>query len=366
MPTDSSEKKITLNISTATLFKIGIFCLLSYLAVELRGLVLVILCAVVIASVIEPGTKWLTKKGIQRVFAAMIMYLAIATGFTVVFTFVLPPLFSETVAAINGLPKYVKTIDVFSTLNKDTFKSVKTFFPDIPNTISVGDLASLFTTTISDFSGGLFDTVTGFFGGIISLMLVVVISFYLSVRDDGVGEFLGIITPPKHEKYVRGLWQRSQNKIGKWMQGQVILGVLVSVMVYISLLAFGIPHPLLLAFLAGIFELIPIVGMTLSAVPAFFLATLDGSFGLGLIVVLIYILIQQIEAHIIYPIVVKKVIGVPPLLVIIALVAGAEIAGLVGALLAVPISVALMEFIEDVEKHKKVFNESVPTTEEIV
>jgi predicted PurR-regulated permease PerM len=102
MPTDSSEKKITLNISTATLLKIGIFCLLSYLAIELRGLVLVILCAVVIASVIEPGTRWLTKKGIQRVFAAMIMYLAIATGFTAVFTFVLPPLFFETVNATAG------------------------------------------------------------------------------------------------------------------------------------------------------------------------------------------------------------------------------------------------------------------------
>jgi predicted PurR-regulated permease PerM len=366
MPNDAHDKKLIIQVSSATLFKIGIFCLLSYLAIELRGLVLVILCAVVIASVIEPGTKWLTKKGIQRVFAAMIMYLSIATALTVVFTFVLPPLFSETVAAINGLPKYVKTIDVFSSLNKDTYKSVKTFFPDIPSTISVGDLASLFTATISDFSGGLFDTVTGFFGGIISLLLVVVISFYLSVRDDGVGEFLGIITPPKHEKYVRGLWQRSQNKIGKWMQGQIVLGLVVGLMVYISLLIFNIQHPLLLAFLAGIFELIPIVGMTLSAIPAFFLATLDGSFGLGLIVVLIYIIIQQIEAHIIYPLVVKKVIGVPPLLVIISLVAGAEIAGLVGALLAVPLSVALMEFIEDMEKNKKMSSEPKVVVEEVI
>jgi predicted PurR-regulated permease PerM len=137
------------------------------------------------------------------------------------------------------------------------------------------------------------------------------------------------------------------------MQGQILLGVFVGIVTYVSLLIAGIPHPLLLAFLAGIFELIPIVGMTLSAVPAFFLATLDGGFGLGLIVIAIYLCIQQIEAHIVYPLVAKKVIGIPPLMVIVALVAGAELAGLVGALLAVPLSVVLMELIEDIEKHKR-------------
>jgi predicted PurR-regulated permease PerM len=88
-------------------------------------------------------------------------------------------------------------------------------------------------------------------------------------------------------------------------------------------------------------------------IPAFLLAMLDGGLGLGLIVVAVYVVIQQIESHLVYPLVVKKVIGVPPLLVIIALVAGAQLAGLVGALLAVPISVALMEFIDDVERKKR-------------
>jgi predicted PurR-regulated permease PerM len=206
---------------------------------------------------------------------------------------------------------------------------------------------------VSDFSGGVFDTIASFFGGIISIILVIVISFYLSVREDGVGEFLGIITPLRHERYVKGLWQRSQNKIGKWMQGQILLALSIGIVTYAALLIVGIPHPLLLAFLAGIFELIPIIGLTLSVIPAFLLAMLDGGLGLGLIVVAVYVVIQQIESHLVYPLVVKKVIGVPPLLVIIALVAGAQLAGLVGALLAVPISVALMEFIDDVERKKR-------------
>ncbi len=354
----SEKQNISLHISMGTLFKVAIFLFCTSLVYQLRGLVLVILCAVVIASVIEPGTKWLTKKGVQRVFSASLMYLLVVGVIVSIFTFIVPPLFTESVEAINSLPKYIKTIDILNPVHKDTFKSVKTFFPDLPNTISVGDLATSFAGAISDFSGGLFDTVTGFFGGIISLLLVIVVSFYLSVRDDGVGEFLAIVTPLKHEKYIRDLWRRSQNKIGKWMQGQMLLGLFVGILVYIALLIIGIKHALVLAFLAAVFELVPIVGITLAALPAFFLATLDGGFGLGLIVLAIYLFIQQIEAHLVYPLVVKKIIGVPPLLVIISLVAGAELAGFVGALLAIPIAVALMEFIDDVERKKRFANET--------
>jgi predicted PurR-regulated permease PerM len=253
-------KKLSLHITMGTLFKIAVFALAVYFTYELRGLVLIILSSVVIASVIEPATRWLVKRGIQRVFAAIIMYLAIAGFIAGAITFVIPPLYTETVSAINNLPKHIKTIDILSPIHKGTYNSVKTFFPDIPATVSVGDLTSIFTGTVSDFSGGVFDTIASFFGGIISIILVIVISFYLSVREDGVGEFLGIITPLRHERYVKGLWQRSQNKIGKWMQGQILLALSIGIVTYAALLIVGIPHPLLLAFLAGIFELIPIIG----------------------------------------------------------------------------------------------------------
>ena len=327
--------------------------LAAYIAFQLRGLILVLLTAVVIASVIEPGTKWFVKKKVPRAAAVIIMYALIILIITGIFSFVLPPLFGETVSALNGLPKYITTVDLLGPLHGGGISGFKVLFPDIPNTISIGDFVGMFTSMISDFSGGVFDTVSSFFGGVVSFMLVLVISFYLSVREDGVGEFLAIITPVNYEPYVRGLWRRAQGKIGRWMQGQLLLAVLVGVMVYLGLLTVGIKHPLLLAFLAGIFELIPVVGMTLSAIPAFFLAFLEGGIGLGLIVIAIYLFIQQIEAHLIYPLVVKKIIGVPPLLVIVSLVAGGELAGFVGVLLAVPIAVALMEYLNDLEIKKR-------------
>jgi predicted PurR-regulated permease PerM len=285
------------------------------------------------------------------------MYSLLVGAVVAFFTFILPPLFGETVSALNGLPRNIKTADIFNGLHSGAFTSARTLFPELPTTISVGDIIGIVTDSISTFSGGVFGTVSGFFGGVISLILMFVISFYLSVKEDGVGEFLAIITPVKHEAYVKGLWRRSEKKIGKWMQGQLILAAIVGLLVYFSLLVLDVQHPLLLATVAAVFELIPVVGMTLSAVPAFFLATLDGGFGLGLIVVAAYIIIQQIEAHFIYPLVVKKVVGVPPLLVIIALVAGAELAGFIGVLLSIPISVALVEFMDDIDRKKRFISE---------
>ena len=344
---------INLNISFKTLFKIAVFLLGVYFLFALRGLGLIILTGIVIASVVEPAVKYFVKKNVPRALSAIFVYALIIGAISVLFSFAVPILLGETVSAVNSIPKYIKTIDIFSPINKNAYSSTKLFFPDIPSTISVGDIISKVTDTVSNFSGGMFDTVAGFFGGIISTILVMVIAFYLSVREDGVGEFLSIVTPPEKEKYVRGLWQRSETKIARWMQGQLVLGLVVFVFIYIGLMIIGVKHALLLALIAGVFELIPVVGMTLSAIPAFFLGILDGGIGVGLFIVGLYLIVQQIEAHVFYPLVVKKLVGVPPLLVIIALVAGAELAGIVGAILAVPVSVALMEYIDDVERRKK-------------
>lgn len=335
-----------------TILKVLLAVVALGIAFQLRGLILIVLTSVVIASIVEPGTRWFVRKNIPRALAAALVYFIIVLGIISIASFVIPPLFSETLAALNSLPKYVKTIDLFSGTTS-AFLGFKTLFPDLPSTISIGNVIGIFTDTISSFSGGVFDTVASFFGGIISIILVAVISFYLSVREDGVADFLAVITPVQYERYVRNLWKRTQMKIARWMQGQIILALFVGIATYIGLLAAGVSHPFLLAFVAAVFELIPVIGLTLSLIPAFLFALLDGGVGLALIVLAIYIIIQQIEAHAIYPLVVKRIVGVPPLLVIIALVAGAELAGFVGAILAVPLSVVLMEFIEDAERRKK-------------
>jgi len=181
---------------------------------------------------------------------------------------------------------------------------------------------------------------------------MVVLSFYLAVEEDGVGKFLKAITTIKHEKYVVSLWKRSQRKIGLWMQGQLVLAVVVGMLVYLGLLITGVPNALLLAFLAGAFEIIPLFGPIMASIPAIAIGFVAGGVPLAGVVAGLYIIIQQFENQLIYPLVVKKVVGVSPIVSILALAIGWQLAGLTGLILSVPVAAVIIELFDDFEKDK--------------
>ena len=138
--------------------------------------------------------------------------------------------------------------------------------------------------------------------------------------------------------------------IARWIQGQLLLGVGVGLFVYIGLSILGIRQALLLAFVSALFELIPVFGPIFAAIPGIALGLLDGGLGKGLIVAALYTIIQQTESNIIYPLVVKKIVGVPPLVVILALLAGFELGGFLGLVLSVPLAAIALEAIYDFTK----------------
>ena len=192
-----------------------------------------------------------------------------------------------------------------------------------------------------------------FFGGALSLILIIVISFYLSVQEHGIENFLKIVTPREYEGYILDLWARSRRKIGLWLQGQFLLGILVGVLVFLGLTILGVKYALLLAILTAIFEVIPVFGPVMAAIPAVGIAFLQKPV-LGLSVLVLYFIVQQFENHLIYPLVVRKTIGVPPLLVVLALVIGGTLGGFFGLLLSVPIAAVLVEVVNDIARKKEI------------
>jgi len=197
------------------------------------------------------------------------------------------------------------------------------------------------------------------FGGILQFILIVVLSFYLAVQEDGVAAFLRVVTPERYEPHLLSLWKRTQRKIGYWMQGQLFLAVLVGVLVYLGLMILGIKNALFLAVLAAIFETIPLFGPILAAIPAIGIAYASGTavadpgVTSALLIAGWYLIIQQFENHLFYPWVVKKIVGVPPMIVILALIVGAQLGGFLGLFVSVPVVATLMEFLDDVQRRKQ-------------
>ncbi len=195
------------------------------------------------------------------------------------------------------------------------------------------------------------------FGGALSFLLTLVISFYLAVQEKGVEDFLRLVLPLKNEEYIINLWHRTQHKIGLWMQGQLILAVFVGFLVFIGLTILGIKNALFLALISMVFEIIPVFGAIVGSIPGVLVAFLQGGVTFGIIVALVYLVIQQIESNIIYPIVVRRVLNIPPLVVIIALLIGSKAGGFLGVLISIPIAVAVTEFMSDVQKNRVVARE---------
>ena len=170
-----------------------------------------------------------------------------------------------------------------------------------------------------------------------------------------------IVTPSREEVYIIDLWRRAQAKIGKWMQGQIMLGVLVGILVYLGLTILGVKYALSLALLAVIAEIIPIFGPIIAAVPAVILGFLD-SITLGLMVLGLYVIIQQFENHLIYPLVVRK-LSACRRLSLSSLLIGGQLAGFLGILLAVPVAAVVLECAEDMQKKKRIGRETTGALE---
>lgn len=341
-----SDRNVSISINTGTVLKTLVVLGVAWLLWVLRDVALIVVTAVVIASAIEPGVRALVRQKLPRVVAVLLIYLLMFAAFFVVFYFFLPSVLEDFATFASALPGYLETFsktDAFSTYS---------------NILGIASPTSISTEDImgsirEGLNLGAFDNafaaVSRIFGGVISLIFIVVFSFYFAVVETGVDDFLRIITPKSHQSYVLGLWRRSQHKIGLWMQGQLLLAVLIAVLVYLSLTILGVPHALVLAVIAGFFEIIPVFGPILAAVPGVIIAFSAGGPIFGLAVAGVYILIHQFENHLIYPLVVTRVVGVPPLLVILALIVGAKLAGFLGIILSVPAAATLQEFIRDIE-----------------
>lgn len=337
---------VKFNISILTLVKITAFVAIVFALYLMREIVLVILTAVVLASAVDPFASWFSSRKVPRALGVLLVYvIALGLVFGTLFFFV-PPLFRDFSDLTFKIPAELST---FIESNK-SWKTVVDLAGNFSTKVSVQDVINQGIME-SPVPLNVFDITKKLFSGLINFVLILVISFYLAVQKNGVENFLRVIIPKKQEAYAIDLWQRTEIKIGRWMQGQVLLAIIIGPLVYLGLSLFQIKYALTLAIIASVFELIPIFGPILSAVPAVLLGFSE-SFILGVIIIIFYIIVQQFENHLLYPLVVKKIIGINPLVVIISLLVGYQLGGFFGIILAVPLATLIMELVNDLEKNK--------------
>lgn len=344
-------KHYHVSIETSTIIKVILFSLLLLSLFIARDIVLVLLTSIVIASFIESVVQKFAKYKIPRTVVVVVVYLiCIAILFALFYLFV-PIFLNEVSGLVGSLGDYVPSNSVLQNFQTSTISNTKELFTNISGNVPIGDLITSARSLINNVSGGFVQTAGILFGGIFNVILIGIMTFYLSIQEDNIEYILRVVLPIKHEQYVIDLWKRTQRKIGLWLQGQLLLGVLIGVLTYLGLTILGVKYSLVIALIAGILEIIPF-GIILAGLIAMGFAYADGGAGLAFKVFLLYTILHQFETYLIAPLIVKKVIGISPLVVILAILIGAQLAGFWGVILGIPVAVLLLEYFSDVEKGK--------------
>lgn len=364
MSQNQDKSPVVISITPGTMIT-GVLLVLGVATLFLlKDLVLVILTAIIISSAIEPGVLYFMRYGAHRIVAVLIVYILVVGAFLGGVYFFLPPVINEASLIMAKLPQNLESFGVPGIT--DGASLITTAKEAGVTNLLGGSFSDVFASVkeiqqaFTDSSGGLIRTISTVFGGLLSFFLIFVLSFYFAMQETGVDDFIRLVAPVKHQAYALDLWRRSHMKIGLWMQGQILLSVLIGVLVYLGLeivyQGFGVTgsrYSLVLAIIAAAFELIPVFGSFIAAVPAIIIAYVDGGATLALLVLGLYVIVNQFQSNLIYPLVVKKIVGVPPLLVILALIAGAQLAGFIGVIIAVPFAAALQEFVSDIQRRKQ-------------
>lgn len=346
---DSSAEPVTrvineVRISTATIIKIVAVVVVLVLLWTIKEVLGILFVALVFASALDPWVDTLRRYRIPRGLSILAVYILLLAAVGFVIAIVIPPLVSQISDIAGSFTDIVPQLESFyRRITQDTDASMF-------NEIQRG-LLNL-SSNLTNLTTGVFGAVTGVFGGIVTFLLVLVITFYMTIEEDGIKKFVRSIAPIKFQPYLVQKANRIQIKMGGWLRGQLILMCIIGVLSYIGLLLLGVKYALVLAVIAGLAEFIPFIGPIIAAIPAVFFAYADSPWkALG--VIIFYTLLQQLENQILVPKVMQRAVGLNPIVVISAMLVGAQIAGVVGIILAVPAATIAWIFIEDIFEQKR-------------
>jgi predicted PurR-regulated permease PerM len=334
----------TIAISSGTIVRtILIFLLLGFLYL-IKSVLVLFFVAIILASAFDPLIDWLKSKKIPRAVSIIVVYI-VFLGLVGTLIFVLTgPITAQIKDLARSFPSFYFKVN--ETLRN--FANINSLIPQNAVNTSLMEI----TRSLTQAGSGVFNVVSSVFGGVISFFMLLVITFYLTVEENGLKRFISSLLPTSQQPRVLRLIAVMQHRMGYWLRGQLLLSLIIFVMVYIGLTIIGIKYALILALLAGIFEIVPFLGPLLSAIPAVFFAFAQSP-GRAIIVALLYLGIQQLENTLIVPRVVGKTSGLNPLVVILAILMGARLGGAIGALLAVPVALGISVYFNSFMDEKK-------------
>src|SRR5215216_2722682 len=311
-----------------------------YFSYLIRTVIGMVLIAAFFAVAIAPAVNWLDNRKVPRWAAILLVYLTIAGGIFGIGLLIVPPLVTGVETLADDIPGYLEDLR-----SNQTFRDYDEHYHI---TDKLQEQADQLPTKLGDAAGTLQDVTVGVFSRLVQLFSILVITFFLVKDGNRLLEFFYRQLPEVRSRRFRKIAGDISDAISGYVFGNFVISVLAGLVTYVTLKILGVPFALPLAILFGFFDLIPLVGATLGGIIVGIVVAFAADFPIGLIVwAAVLILYQQVENNLIQPYVYGKAVQLHPLIVIVAILIGAALLGVLGALLAIPAAAAIQAVVRD-------------------
>jgi predicted PurR-regulated permease PerM len=349
VPSDRGGKPFWAHLDSP--FTAGLLLTLGGLVAVLLGIALTNIATVIIyialamfASLgLDPVLKWFERHNVKRVWAIVIVFLIFGVIAVGLLWLVVPTLITQVSQFLTGIPDTIANFE-----KSDTYAWLEGIFGPGLNTL-VNEVQTFITNpaNIAAISGGLLKIGAGIATAVSGGLIVIVLTLYFVASLPAIKESMMQFAPARNRPKVRDMTNQITESVGGYLMGMVILAFFNSIVAFLLHLILGLPYPLLMGVLAFSITIIPLVGPVLYWIFASILALFTNPLS-ALIFAIAYLIYIQIEAYVITPRVMSKAISIPGSLVVIGALIGGTLLGLIGALVAVPVTASILLIIKQV------------------
>ena len=333
-----TSRESILSVSWGAVFKILITVVLVYILFIVKDILIWFVFALIISILFNYVIDALEKKRIPRLLSAIVLYLSVFAllGFFLFKT--APNLLNEFKDLAENFPEYInRVVPLFDKLGINL---------NVNNFQDTGMVIQALQNNLASASSGVVNALFAIFGGATSTVLVLAIAFFISVEKKFIERALGVLSPDKHKERLFTLWRKAKKKVSSWFITRIIGVLFVGSATYLVLTVLNVKYAFILSIIAGLFDVVPIIGPAIAGIIVFAVVSLS-SLLQATFAGVAFIIIQQLEGNLLFPLLFKKLGGMSPVLVLLALAIGGTLWGIAGAILAIPLAGVVFEILKD-------------------
>ncbi len=329
-----NENRQILDISWGTIIRIFVALVVVYLLSQVAEIIVWFIFALIISILFNPVVDALKKAKIPRVVGVISVYFSFF-GILAFFVYIITP----------GLYVEIKN---FSLLLPDYIERISPFlqYIGVEGFSTLDDIVEALRLSSEEVTKNVFNTLLIVFGGLSTAFFIITMAIFLSLEGNSIEKAIKLLVAGDKKNQITAIWRRCRKQVSSWFLVRILSCLFVGISSFFVFFIFGVNYALLFAIIGGVLNMIPFAGPAIAAVLFFIITSLD-SLTQALFVLIAFLVIQAIEGSVITPALSKKIMGVSPVLVLIAIVVGGSLWGMLGAFLAIPLMGIVFEFFKE-------------------